>query len=54
MENSKIVYGSTSDFLKYINARTKEKEKNNPKKYNRGVSQSVFREPIETNLRGLE
>jgi hypothetical protein len=28
MENNKIVYGSTSDFLKYINARTKEKSKN--------------------------
>ena len=27
MDNSKVVYSSTSDFLKYISARTKEKEK---------------------------
>lgn len=28
MENNKVVYSSTGDFLKYISARTKEKEKN--------------------------
>jgi hypothetical protein len=34
MENNKIVYGSTSDFLKYIRSRTKEKEKNIRPRYN--------------------
>jgi hypothetical protein len=33
MENNKIIYGSTSDFLKYINARTKEKNKQNGNRY---------------------
>lgn len=54
MENSKIVYGSTSDFLKYLNARTKEKEKDNPKKYKRGVSQYAPKEHIDTNVQGYE
>lgn len=27
MENGKVVYSSTSDFLQYLSARTKEKEK---------------------------
>ncbi len=27
MENRKIIYGSTNDFLKYISDRTRDKEK---------------------------
>jgi hypothetical protein len=54
MENSKIVYGSTSDFLKYLNTRTKEKEKNNSKKYNRGIAQFEQKEPVDLNVQSFE
>ncbi|MBC7474957.1 MAG: hypothetical protein H7263_11745 [Candidatus Sericytochromatia bacterium] len=31
IQNNKVVYSSTSDFLQYLTARTKEKEKSNGK-----------------------